>query len=93
MFADFQRTCRLTYDDSLDAETDDLIRKIIRDKFCHHTVISVSHSAENLLDCDKVLVIDQGRVMEFNKPGRLASKQNSKFNQMFLNPRVSLQPA
>lgn len=68
-------------------ETNDLIRKIIQDKFCSHTVISVSHDAENLLDCDEVLVIDQGRVVEFGKPGSLATQPDSKFNQMFLSQR------
>ncbi|KUI53705.1 ABC transporter C family member 3 [Cytospora mali] len=67
---------------NLDAETDELIRRIIRTKFYHHTVISVAHSAENLVDCDKVLVVDQGWAAEFDEPGKLAAQPESKFKQI-----------
>lgn len=56
-------------------------------------MISVSHSAESLLNCDEVLVIDQGRVAEFDKPGNLAARPDSKFSQMFLNSSIPLEYA
>lgn len=59
----------LTGPQSLDAKTDELIRGIIREKFQYQTVITVTHSVEHLLECDKVMVIDQGQVIEFDAPG------------------------
>lgn len=73
----------LTNPHSLDPEMDKLIRNIIRDKFRYHTVITVAHNLENLVECDKVMVIDHGKAVEFDTPENLAAQANSKFNQIF----------
>ncbi|KAF5462508.1 hypothetical protein F2P56_018511 [Juglans regia] len=56
---------------SVDSQTDSVIQKIIREDFEACTIISIAHRIPTVMDCDRVLVIDAGRVGEFDKPSRL----------------------
>ena len=53
---------------NVDYETDRLIQDVIRNKFKDSTVITIAHRLNTIMDYDKVLVMDQGRVVEFDKP-------------------------
>lgn len=53
---------------NVDFRTDNLIQKVIRDKFKDSTVLTIAHRLNTIMDCDKVLVLDGGRVVEFDKP-------------------------
>lgn len=43
------------------------------------TVIAIAHRLATVLDADKVLVLDRGRVAEFGPPKALLSDANSRF--------------
>ena len=47
---------------NVDIKTDRLIQEVIRDKFKDSTVITIAHRLNTILDYDKVLVLDDGRV-------------------------------
>jgi len=47
---------------SLDSETAARIHDTIRQTFCDCTLIVIAHSMHTVLQCDRVLVIDQGQV-------------------------------
>ena len=60
-----QRAPILVFDDSLsavDAETDTKIRNALRDTLAESTVILVSHRVTTLMQADRILVLDGGRV-------------------------------
>lgn len=58
---------------ALDAETDKTIQTVIRAEFkC--TVITIAHRIQTLLDYDKVVVLDAGRVVECDSPVALLKK-------------------
>ena len=59
---------------NVDFKTDRLIQKVIRLKFKDSTVITIAHRLNTIMDYDKVLVLDGGRVLEFDKPEVLISK-------------------
>ena len=59
---------------NVDFKTDRLIQEVIRDKFKDSTVITIAHRLNTIMDYDKVLVLDGGRVMEFDKPDVLIRK-------------------
>ncbi|KAF2894913.1 hypothetical protein ILUMI_11262 [Ignelater luminosus] len=67
---------------NVDAHTDNLIQKTIREKFAGCTVITIAHRLHTIMDSDKVLVIDDGKVMEFNHPYSLLQNRNSIFYAM-----------
>lgn len=56
---------------SVDAQTDGVIQKIIREDFTACTIISIAHRIPTVMDCDKVLVVDAGIAKEFDKPSKL----------------------
>ena len=56
---------------SIDNETDALIQRMIRLEFGGATVLTVAHRLHTIMDSDRVLVMDDGRVLEFDTPKRL----------------------
>ncbi|XP_034942803.1 multidrug resistance-associated protein 4-like isoform X2 [Chelonus insularis] len=68
---------------NIDSRTDALIQRAIRSKFSNYTVITVAHRLNTIIDSDRVLVMDDGRVKEFDSPYNLIyKKKNSLFCQM-----------
>lgn len=53
---------------SVDYETDGKIQATIDTEFRSQTVLSIAHRLKTILSCDRVLVLDQGRVAEFGAP-------------------------
>ena len=53
---------------NVDFKTDRLIQDVIRDKFKDSTVLTIAHRLSTIMDYDKVLVLNGGRVVEFDKP-------------------------
>ena len=53
---------------NVDFKTDRLIQEVIRDKFKDSTVLTIAHRLNTIMDYDRVLVLDGGRVVEFDKP-------------------------
>lgn len=47
---------------SVDSRTDAVIQKIIREEFSACTIISIAHRIPTVMDCDRVLVIDAGKL-------------------------------
>ena len=56
---------------NVDFKTDRLIQEVIRNRFKDSTVVTIAHRLNTIMDYDKVLVMEQGRVVEFEKPGVL----------------------
>lgn len=60
---------------SVDTETDTLIQQTVRTEFASCTVISIAHRIPTVMDCDKVLVLEKGRVKEYDTPAKLMEQQ------------------
>ncbi|KAL8563467.1 hypothetical protein ACOMHN_011946 [Nucella lapillus] len=68
---------------SVDTRTDFLVQQTIRE-CCHdNTVLTIAHRINTIWDCDKVLVMERGRAIEFNHPQVLLQKPHSKFKAMY----------
>ena len=59
---------------NVDLETDKWMQEIIRKEFKGHTVITVAHRIETILDSDVVAVLDKGVLVEFGSPEGLLSR-------------------
>lgn len=60
-------------------ETDALLQRTLRSSvFSDRTIITIAHRINTIIDSDRILVLDQGRVAEFDTPAELI-KQRGKF--------------
>ncbi|XP_078368623.1 ATP-binding cassette sub-family C member 4-like isoform X2 [Oculina patagonica] len=73
---------------NVDFKTDRLIQEVIRDKFRDSTVLTIAHRLNTIMDYDKVLVLDGGRVVEFDKPEVLIRK-GGLFSEMVRSQKQS----
>ncbi|KAI1838945.1 hypothetical protein DTO027I6_3367 [Penicillium roqueforti] len=62
---------------SLDAETDARVQKVIRQEFQSCTIIMVAHRVHTMLDFDRVVVLDSGRIIEEGHPSDLLNKEGA----------------
>ncbi|KAG0326603.1 hypothetical protein BGZ99_009350 [Dissophora globulifera] len=67
---------------SVDMATDALIQMAIRTDFAHSTVITVAHRINTIIDYDRILVMHQGQVAEYDTPRNLLSNPDSIFSSM-----------
>ena len=67
---------------NVDLETDDLIQKTIRKEVRECTVMTIAHRLNTIIDYDKVLVLNQGQVVEYDCPSILLSNKDSLFHSM-----------
>ncbi|XP_022093426.1 multidrug resistance-associated protein 4-like [Acanthaster planci] len=67
---------------NVDVRTDQLIQVTIRQRFKHCTVLTIAHRLNTIMDSDKVMVLDAGRLIEFEEPYVLLKKEDSAFTRM-----------
>ncbi|CAO3563902.1 unnamed protein product [Mortierella alpina] len=64
---------------AIDLETDALVQAIIRQKFAECTILTIAHRINTVMDSDRIMVLDQGKVVEFDSPLSLLSNPDSIF--------------
>lgn len=67
---------------AVDLETDDLIQQTLRDAFKDCTVLTIAHRLSTIMDYDKVLVMQDGELAEFNTPKELLADKSTIFYSM-----------
>ncbi|KAL3073878.1 hypothetical protein niasHT_034996 [Heterodera trifolii] len=80
-----QRTRILILDEAtaaVDTYTDSCIQQCIRTHFNHCTVLTIAHRLDTILDYDRVIVMDEGAVAEFDTPTALLADGESMFAKM-----------
>uniref|UniRef100_A0A673AZT1 ATP-binding cassette, sub-family C (CFTR/MRP), member 6b, tandem duplicate 1 n=1 Tax=Sphaeramia orbicularis TaxID=375764 RepID=A0A673AZT1_9TELE len=66
---------------AVDLQTDQLIQSTIRTQFEDCTVLTIAHRLNTIIDYSRVLVMDQGSIVEAGPPSELL-RQQSHFYQM-----------
>ncbi|KAJ6579193.1 multidrug resistance-associated ABC transporter, partial [Mycena vulgaris] len=67
---------------SVDYATDELIGKTIRHEFKASTILTIAHRLRTVIDYDKIMLLDQGRIAEFDRPSVLLANSSSKFHAL-----------
>ncbi|PRQ51285.1 putative xenobiotic-transporting ATPase [Rosa chinensis] len=66
---------------SIDSATDATLQRIIRQEFAECTVIIVAHRVPTVIDSDKVMVLSDGKLVEYEEPSKLLDT-NSYFSKL-----------
>jgi ABC-type multidrug transport system fused ATPase/permease subunit len=60
-------------------ETDATIQRAMRTRFTNCTCITIAHRINTIIESDKILVMDSGKVAEFESPQILLTRPESLF--------------
>ncbi|KAJ2656945.1 hypothetical protein IWW48_004768 [Coemansia sp. RSA 1200] len=64
---------------AIDNSTDAIIQESIRKEFKDCTVLTIAHRLNTITDSDMILVLDNGRIAEYDTPQNLLDKRDSLF--------------
>ncbi|KAI9444465.1 P-loop containing nucleoside triphosphate hydrolase protein [Lactarius indigo] len=68
---------------AIDHKTDTIIQTSLRTELKGDvTLITVAHRLQTIIDADKVMVLDAGRIVEFDKPSELLKMENGRFRSL-----------
>ncbi|XP_023228576.1 multidrug resistance-associated protein 4-like isoform X2 [Centruroides sculpturatus] len=70
---------------NMDKVTDCCVQKIIREKFKSCTVLTIAHRLHTIIDSDRVLVLESGKLKEFDTPYTLLKNLNGTFYNLVKN--------
>ena len=68
---------------SVDQKTEDIISSAVDNMFKDSTVITIAHRINTVKSCDRVIVMDDGEIVEVGKPDELIKDVNSKFYKLY----------
>ncbi|XP_072049231.1 ATP-binding cassette sub-family C member 5-like isoform X2 [Amphiura filiformis] len=77
---------------AIDTETDSLVQSTIREAFSDCTLLTIAHRLQTVLDSDKIMVIDDGKIAEFDTPSNLLADSSSLFTIMVANMTRNKEP-
>ncbi|XP_044535039.1 ATP-binding cassette sub-family C member 6 [Gracilinanus agilis] len=60
---------------AVDPQNDLQIQAILRDRFADCTVLTIAHRLHTVIDCNRILVMDNGAVAEFGSPAQLLAQK------------------
>ncbi|XP_023240927.1 canalicular multispecific organic anion transporter 1-like [Centruroides sculpturatus] len=67
---------------SVDLETDQFVHNTIREVFSHCTIITIAHRLHTVIECDRIIVLSNGCIVEDGPPQRLLRDSSSYFYSM-----------
>jgi ABC-type multidrug transport system fused ATPase/permease subunit len=68
---------------SVDQKTEDIISGAVETMFKDSTVIIIAHRINTVKKCDRIIVMDDGKIVEVGKPDELIKDPNSKFYSLY----------
>ena len=67
----------------IDFKHEEIVQKAIDQLLKNSTLISIAHRIKTVLNSDKILVLENGEVKEFDKPDVLLKQKNSYFSELY----------
>lgn len=60
---------------NIDLETDEVMQRLIREEFAGWTIITVAHRLDSILNSDRIIVLDEGVIVENGSPEELLARR------------------
>jgi ATP-binding cassette, subfamily C (CFTR/MRP), member 1 len=60
-----------------------VVQQVIREEFRDHTVISIAHRLDTIVDFDRVVVLEKGCLVEEGNPRELLRVSSSRFKALW----------
>jgi len=67
---------------NVDSDTDVHIRLLLQKEFTNSTVLTIAHRLHTVMECDRILVMEQGRIAEYDTPQNLLDTKGSIFENL-----------
>ena len=68
---------------SMDSQSEEIIRKNMKNLFENCTVIIIAHHIQMVNKCQKIIVLDDGEIVECDSYENLMNNKNSKFFSLY----------
>lgn len=67
---------------NMDVDSENLLYTIVEEVFSECTILIIAHRLDYIKKCDRVMVIESGRLIEYDAPNVLMSTEESIFRKM-----------
>jgi ABC-type multidrug transport system fused ATPase/permease subunit len=68
---------------SVDNETDDLIQRMVRERFKDSTVLTIAHRLHTVIDADRIMLLNDGLIAEMDTPTKLLENKTGLFSELW----------
>lgn len=68
---------------NIDIKTEETIQNAIHSFFSDTTIITIAHRIKTILNYDRILVLKNGEIEEFDTPNKLIENKNSLFFELY----------
>lgn len=73
---------------NVDSKNEEIIQNTIHELLSNSTIITIAHRIKTILNYDRILVLKDGEVKEFDTPSNLISNKNSLFYQYYSKSNI-----
>ena len=74
---------------SMDLDTEDTIRKIFNEYFHNITMLIIAHRISTVMNCNRILVLNNGEIAEFDTPNNLKKNTESLFSKLISDSPIN----
>ena len=68
---------------SIDYKTEEIIQKALNELLVNSTMLCIAHRIKTVINADKILVLENGEIAEFDTPKNLLENKNSLFYDFY----------
>jgi len=71
---------------NIDYQTEQNIQNSLHNILIESTIITIAHRIKTILSYDRILVLEKGKIIEFDTPNNLLNNKNSFFYKLNNSP-------